>query len=351
MTEELRLWCIGESGEAEPLSPLQQMPTELAFEDLLVQNPEMLGSDLKLVGRQTPTQTGWLDLLAIDQDGRLVVYELKRARLTREAVTQVLDYASSLDAMSASDLTEHIAERSGKDGIEEIDQFEQWYAENFGGDDLSRLLPPRMLLVGIGVDPAAERMARFISGGPVDLSMVTFHGFIRGDERLLARQLEVEPGAREPAHRRRSATAAERRKALRKYLEDSGHVDLFDRIHADIRALLPMQGVSEEPGRKSVGFYITPPDNRGPWKGHFGVQAGYRGAVCSVSILQAAINWGGDALEQLRASVPLHDWQHGGYVCDFQSEEMWAEQGNAVLEFVRSVMANRSHGGEEAKTP
>ena len=87
--------------------------------------------------------------------------------------------------MSASGLTEHIAERSGKDGIEKIDQFEQWYAENFGGDDLSRLLPPRMVLVGIGVDPAAERMARFISGGPVDLSMVTFHGFMRGEERLL----------------------------------------------------------------------------------------------------------------------------------------------------------------------
>ena len=41
----------------------------------------MLGSDLKLVGRQTPTQTGWLDLLAIDQDGRLVVYELKTSHV------------------------------------------------------------------------------------------------------------------------------------------------------------------------------------------------------------------------------------------------------------------------------
>ena len=51
MTEELRLWRVGESGEAEPLSPLQKMPTELEFEELLVRNPEMLGSDLKLVGR------------------------------------------------------------------------------------------------------------------------------------------------------------------------------------------------------------------------------------------------------------------------------------------------------------
>ena len=144
MTEELRIWSVAESGEVEPLSPLQQMPTELAFEELLVRNPEMLGSGLKLVGRQTRTQTGWLDLLAVDQDGRLVVYELKRGTLARDAVIQVLDYASDLDTMSASDLAEHIAQRSGYGRIQGIDDFEQWYADNFGGDDLSRLLPPRM---------------------------------------------------------------------------------------------------------------------------------------------------------------------------------------------------------------
>ena len=50
-------------------------------------------------------------------------------------MTQVLDYASDLDALSTSDLAEHIAKRSGNDGIEGIDDFEQWYVENFGGDD------------------------------------------------------------------------------------------------------------------------------------------------------------------------------------------------------------------------
>lgn len=341
MTEELRLWRVGESGEAELLLPLQQMPTELEFEELLVRNPDMLGSDLKLVGRQTSTQTGWLDLLAIDRDGRLVVYELKRGTLTREAVTQVLDYASSLEAMSTSDLTEHIAERSGNDGIQGIDEFEQWYAENFGGDDLSRLLPPRMVLVGIGVDPVAERMAKFISGGPVDLSVVTFHGFIRGEERLLARQLEVEPGPREPVHRRRSMTKKEKHEALREYLAASGHVELFDRIHADIRPLLPEQGVWEAPGKKGISLYLNEAGDSG-WRAFFGVYAGYRGSAYSVSILPQAIHWGEDALPQLEESVQLHDWPHGGYVCDFLSEEEWTKQRDAVLEFVSSVIANRS---------
>ena len=78
MTEELRIWSVDDGGKAEPLSPLKQMPTELEFEELLVTNPEMLEPGLRLIGRQTPTQTGWLDLLAVDTDGRLVVFELKR---------------------------------------------------------------------------------------------------------------------------------------------------------------------------------------------------------------------------------------------------------------------------------
>ena len=58
--------------------------------------------------------------------------------------------------------------------------------------------------MGLGVDPVAERMAKFISGGPVDLSVVTFHGFLRGEEKLLARQLEVDTERPEPAHPHRS---------------------------------------------------------------------------------------------------------------------------------------------------
>lgn len=345
MTEVLRLWSVDESGGAEPLSPFRQMTTEWTFEDLLVRNPDMLDSELKLVGRQTPTQTGWLDLLAIDSDGRLVVYELKRGTVTRDAVTQALDYASSLDDMSASHLAKHIAERSGNDGIQQIDDFEQWYADNFGGDELSRLLPPRMVLVGIGVDPVAERMAKFISGGAVDLSVVTFHGFMRGNERLLARQLEVTPGPRDSTHRHRSKSTKEKLQALQEYLAGSEFKSLYDRIHADIRSLLPERGVWEQPGSTGVGFQLPDPDNPKVYKTNFGVQAGYRGSGCSVSILQAAIERAGSAFEQLRDSLQLHDWPHGGHVCYFESEDQWDENKNAVLGFVRSVMQNRSNAG------
>ena len=342
MTEELRLWSVGQSGDAKPLSQLRQMPTELDFEELLVRNPDMLGFHLKLIGRQTPTQTGPLDLLAVDQDGRLVVFELKRGMLAREAVTQVVDYASALDSMSVEELTKHISERSGTDGIQAIEDFEQWYSDTIGGDDLSRLLPPRMVLVGLGVDPVAERMARFISGGPVDLSVVTFHGFMDGKEKVLARRLDIEPGPRRHPARRRSASANEKRQALREYLTANGYAELFDRIHADIRQLLPERGVWPQPGSKGIGFQLPDPDNPREYRTYFGVQAGYTNSVCSVSILPEAIQWGTDALQQLGSSIELRDWPHGGHYCEFQSEEQWSEHKTAVLGFVTTVMTNRS---------
>ena len=346
MIEELRLWSIGDSGEVEPLKPVQQMPTELELEELLVRHPEMLEPGLKLVGRQTPTQAGWLDLLAVDKDGRLVVYELKRGQLIQDAVTQVLVYASDLDAMSTSQLAAHIADRSGSHGIDEIADFEQWYGDNFGGDDLSRLLPPRMVLVGLGVDPAAERIARFISGGPVDISVITFHGFARDGERLLARQLEVEPG-RKPQRRRRGASAAERRAALREYLAAEEYEALFDQVYADIRGHLPTQGFWAQPGSKGIGLQLTEPDDSTAWKTYFGVQAGYLGPdTYSVSILPQAIHWGGDAFEVLRDTVALRDWAHGGYVLSFMSSDEWESLRPEVLEFVNAVMENRSTSGE-----
>ena len=82
---------------------------------------------LTLVGRQTPTEGGPLDLLGVDSDGKLAVFELKRGTLSRDAVAQIIDYASDLDSMELGALAEHISERSGEHGIAKIDDFEEWY--------------------------------------------------------------------------------------------------------------------------------------------------------------------------------------------------------------------------------
>jgi hypothetical protein len=146
--------------------------------------------DLELVGRQTQASGGALDLLGIDADGRLVVFELKRGMLTREAVAQIVDYSSYLATLEPNELSEHISSRSGNLGIKKIGNFLTWYQEQYG-KDITENQRPRMVLVGLGADEKTKRMVSFLSEGDLDISLTTFHGFKKNDEVFLARQVEV----------------------------------------------------------------------------------------------------------------------------------------------------------------
>jgi len=102
--EEIRLWRVSgpkDSPTITDISSVAQTETEEMLEEALVKSPTLLSDGLKLVGRQIETPGGPLDLLGVDEDGRLVVFELKRGILTREAVAQIVDYASYLAELSA----------------------------------------------------------------------------------------------------------------------------------------------------------------------------------------------------------------------------------------------------------
>ena len=188
--EDIQIWSI-DGTQVTQLEPSNQMESELLLENILVSNPSLLMEDLILVGRQTPTEGGPLDLLGVDADGRLVVFELKRGTLSRDAVSQVVDYASYLNAMELDDLANHISERSGEHGIKKIEDFQVWY-DNQGYGELETLKPPRMFLVGLGADATTERMVNFLAtDNGVDISLLTFHGFQDIDRTLLAKQVEV----------------------------------------------------------------------------------------------------------------------------------------------------------------
>jgi hypothetical protein len=50
-----------------------------------------------------------------------------------------------------------------------------------------------MVLVGLGADEKTKRMALFLSESDLDISLTTFHGFKKGEDIFLARQVEVQP--------------------------------------------------------------------------------------------------------------------------------------------------------------
>ena len=203
--EEIKLWAMDGAGDATSLQTADRTNSERLLEDTLVKNPEMLMPGLTLVGRQTPTEGGPLDLLGIDEDGRLVVFELKRGTLTRDAVAQVIDYASFLQDMPDGDLAKFVSDRSGAHSTTRIEDFDEWYDAKSGGQGFSALKPVRMVLVGLGVDETTTRMVRFLAAGSMDFLLLTFHGFNYNGSTFLARQVQVE-GEPESSPNGRNAT-------------------------------------------------------------------------------------------------------------------------------------------------
>ena len=219
--DEIKIWAMDGSGGAEPLSLAQQTPSEDLLEKTLASNPDMLMPGLTLVGRQTRTEGGPLDLLGVDRDGRLTLFEVKRGSLNRDAVAQIIDYASSLEAMDDETMARHIADYSGRHGIDSIDDFGGWYGENRSGLELSEMRPIRLFLVGLGVDDTTARMVRFLAEKGVEISLLTFHGYTYEDKTLLARQVQVEavPEPEEKRQRGRRLGRRQRRELLEQHID------------------------------------------------------------------------------------------------------------------------------------
>ena len=188
MKTEIVIWEIDRASRAgTKLDLAKRVETEEMLEAVLVANPNILMRGLTLVGRQVPVETGYVDLLGVDEDGRLVVFELKREKLTRDVVAQILDYCSYLEALSDSELATLIAEHSGKGGINAIADFEEWYGSR-GGDSIR---PVRMVLVGLGIDTSAHRMVAYLADRGIDIRLLTYSGYVHGDGLLLARQVRT----------------------------------------------------------------------------------------------------------------------------------------------------------------
>ena len=255
--DEIKMWAI-DGTKATPVSAKKMTESEQLLEEILVNNPDLLMPELTLVGRQTETDGGPLDLLGVDSDGRLVLFELKRGNLSRAAVAQIIDYASDLEDMGVDRLAAYIAERSGSGGIKKIDEFEQWHTENSGADSLDALLPLRMFLVGLGVDDRTERMVDFLANKGVDISLLTFHGFDQADGKMaLARLTQViadDESVSSQSQPRKRVSKAEWRERLAKRAEEDGLLDVFNDALGMFRKEFNHPNESE--GKKGIAMHL-----------------------------------------------------------------------------------------------
>lgn len=97
--------------------PTRILKTELELEDILFRDPQILGENLLIIGRQIHARSGCIiDLLGINRLGEVVVIELKRDRPPREVVSQLNSYLVSVEKWTEHDLEEKANRLDGETG-------------------------------------------------------------------------------------------------------------------------------------------------------------------------------------------------------------------------------------------
>jgi len=163
MTRASIAWTVDNDGPT--LLPIAPIPTEQALEDWIEKTPSLIGTGLVILARQIQTESGPLDLLALDQSGALIVIELKRGLAYRETAGQVLDYAAWLAEQRYETLSTAVDEnrrsRNYRGTMEEV--LKTHLGESRAADWTPDDPGVRVVVASIGADASLRRIITFLS--------------------------------------------------------------------------------------------------------------------------------------------------------------------------------------------
>ena len=115
MATAINAWQVADGKLTALTSSLADQHKETEVESWIFDGaPEILGEDIALIGRQVKAGGGTLDLIGIDGDGNVVIVELKRDKVPRDAVAQAIDYASDVASWDTEQLDEICREQRKK---------------------------------------------------------------------------------------------------------------------------------------------------------------------------------------------------------------------------------------------
>lgn len=199
MPIEVGIWKLGKTIDRVQFTP---MPSEGQLEEIIAGDIGILDPALLLIGRQVPTAYGkFIDLLAMDGDGKLVVIELKRDRTPREVVAQLLDYASWVRLLGDEDiagifdtyLRKYYPQQAGT-------SLDEAFCQRFGVTDMPETLNEghELVVVAGELDDSTERIVNYLSDEyGAAINAVFFRFFRDGDSEYLSRVWLIDPGEAE----------------------------------------------------------------------------------------------------------------------------------------------------------
>lgn len=182
------LYNIGQ--ELTRLIPTK-MDKEEVLEEFIHQDMSILNERWMLIGRQVHTDFGkFIDLLAIDESGTLIVIELKKDQTPREVVAQALDYAAWVDGLEPdriSGIWGSYLEAWCKDLPNQ--SLDEAFQKRFGTplDEVDLNAAHQMVIVAARLDDSTERIVGYLADRDIPINVVFFEVFTDGQARFLSR--------------------------------------------------------------------------------------------------------------------------------------------------------------------
>lgn len=198
MPIEVGIWRLGD--KPEPIG-FSTMEAESRLENVIAGDISILDSNLLIVGRQVPTAYGtFIDLLALDREGNIVVIELKKDKTPREVVAQVLDYGSwarNLEEDDIASIFEAYVHKYMSDASEK--SLDEVFCEKFSVDEMPEKLNESqdLIVVAARLDDSTERIINYLTEFGVAINAVFFRFFKDSGSEYISRAWLIEPNQAE----------------------------------------------------------------------------------------------------------------------------------------------------------
>ena len=181
------VWRVGE--KPTPL-PEVSLGKELLLEKMIVEDLSILSERWLLIGQQVRTMHGgFIDLLALNQDGQIILVELKRNQTPREVVAQALDYASWVQNLAAEEIAGIFSKYTNGGSL--TDAFQQRFGLALDEEQLNG--SHQVVIVASSLDASTERIVNYLNKMDVAINVIFFQVFQDDEKQYLSRAWLIDP--------------------------------------------------------------------------------------------------------------------------------------------------------------
>jgi hypothetical protein len=181
------IWKVGT--KPAPLTEVS-LGKEALLEQMIFEDPTILSDRWMLIGRQVrTTHGGYIDLLALNQDGQLIVIELKRDITPREVVAQAIDYASWVKNLPSEEIATIFDRYRGGGSLSEA--FQKRFGTAIDEEQLNG--SHQIVIVASSLDPSTERIVNYLNGMNIPINVIFFQVFQDGESQYLSRAWLIDP--------------------------------------------------------------------------------------------------------------------------------------------------------------